>query len=816
MARTRGDGLPAKGAAVGRASSCMSQWKKARAPGLASWNGDISEVTPEMSVCRHLSTAEHLRGKVSISTSDALTGGTYLDVAGNMKLERGETDIQSDAKEHNGDWPRQRARAHGQEPPRDWPSLARLLFYFWKNKLPLTLVFLTVCGASGIAFRAKEKTYRSIAIVSSIAVEAPNPVKESGGSDVARVDVSSFFFNQLKASLFSAELVKQAAVDTGIFGRDAGTDSIRTQFSRVIWTLGGGDMSTDAEDIERTLIDKIRFEKMSFDQLDKTKTDQAVGGLFRIAFLDKNPQAAQRFLTRVLELHREKLRASENEQNERLANFYDEQMKFFATEAARSDAGIDFASNRERLQKISRLRAELDAKLAQETQLRTSEEYKLGQIREQLSAAEARYSAQHPEVKTLRAAAAEAARASGGGLSVVRSQISKLNEEIDAEFKSLIQDSDATVEGAGVSGEGHTQFYTKKQAERRSLSKVFERMQERYFQSLVQARMADLTSKDHFQIIEAPSTPLRPDAPRLVPWILVTLIAASGCGILVSLLSELLRRRARDAWLLERRAGVRIWAEQRMDASYLLESDAFAETTSSHGESFRKHLSSIMSGFRSQRRSGGFLGFGNRQRLAKEEASESLGELLARILTHRSDDSGLLQCGIAPLTRKVTSAPVAYNLALLASRRARLKTAIVSFDHESSLMELLSGSVALPAADARGFQRVPYGDFLVTRAAAWGSTESLLEALRFQSFDCVIWDLPAADELAWHAARLPEMPLVGVVEYDSNTYSEIAEGARWLRLLGSTRGGATGLYATQCHGPRFLRLEETRSYSKVS
>jgi hypothetical protein len=270
---------------------------------------------------------------------------------------------------------------------REWPSLGRLAWYLWRNRLALVAAVAGVAAVSAVAFRLKEKTYRSIAIVSSLQLQAPNPVKEAGGADVASIDVPSFFFSQLRASLFSADLIERAAKETGVLGRDEGP-GLRERLSRIAWSLGGGDLGGDEDDRARAAVDKIRFEKLSFEQIDRTRTDQAVGVVFRIAMRDQDPRAARDFLAKVIALHRERLRQSEDDVNKRLAKFYDEQVEFFASQAAGSDALIDFASNRERLQKIARLRAELDAKLAQETQLRTTEELKLGQLRESLAVAE--------------------------------------------------------------------------------------------------------------------------------------------------------------------------------------------------------------------------------------------------------------------------------------------------------------------------------------------------------------------------------------------------------------------------------------------
>jgi hypothetical protein len=411
-------------------------------------------------------------------------------------------------------------------------------------------------------------------------------------------------------------------------------------------------------------------------------------------------------------------------------------------------------------------------------------------------------------VKAARAAYAEASKGGGGGVATVRGQISRLNMDIDDEFRSLIADSGATVEGAGVSGEGHTQYFTKAQSERRSLSKVYERMQERYFQALVQARMAGLTSDEHFRVVEEPSLPLRPDEPRLIPWVLLTLITAGGAGVAAALAAEFVRRRARDSWLLERRAGLGIWSEQKVDSQFLLDTDAFL-TDQEAERTVRSRLRSFLPELGARR--------ARARKDTAHETCESLAELFAHVSAYRVAGGEPLDCGLTPLTRRVSSASVAFNLALLASGRARLKTLVVSLDHPLSLSRLLRASHVLPApADGSPFARVSECEFQVCDASAFEGVGALLDAARAAGFECLLWDLPPAHETPWHLARLPAMPLVGVAECHSNTYAQVAEGARWLRILAARRGIGAGIYLARSASPRFLRLDDTHALYKAA
>lgn len=167
-------------------------------------------------------------------------------------------------------------------------------------------------------------------------------------------------------------------------------------------------------------------------------------------------------------------------------------------------------------------------------------------------------------------------------------------------------------------------------------------------------------------------------------------------------------------------------------------------------------------------------------------------------------------CTTCPPT---SSATVALNLANLVSARAKLKTVIVSFDTPLSLARLIEISGDKSNDDA--FYEIPeFGLSLFDASRAKGLD---LEALfKKKGYQAIVWDLPPAEDMVWHALRLPFMPLVGVAEYETNTYFEMTESATWLNLLSSRRGVPTGLYLAKSSNPKWLRVSEESEQSRAS
>lgn len=529
--------------------------------------------------------------------------------------------------------------------PNEWPSLFRVFYILWNNRFVFVAIALVTLIVAAMAFRSREKSYRSIAIISSAPNELTNPVKEVGGQEQGNVDHSSFFFNQMRTSLFNYEIIKQAAQDTGILGREMNRPKLREAFSSLFWRLAGGSISSDKDATERTLIDKIRFEKMSFEQLDRGSNQNqmaASGGLFRITATDENAETANKFLKRVIELHRDFLRKEEEDGNKKIAKFYDDQIQFFAGEAADSDSKIDFESNRMRLQTVNRLRSELDTKMQEEASIRSTTESKLSQLREELATAESKYSALHPEVVAARKALSESQKSLSSPVDRIRGEISSLKRKLDGEFGALIKSSESTVEGSGTAGEGHTQYFTKSQAERRSLSRVYERMQERYFQAMVQARLNAFVSSDKYKVIEDASLPIRPDSPKLIPWMMASLVVAFALALVGSLATELFRKQARDRWLISKRTRQVVWAEQRAGADFVLEANLMNPSQES-----KKQKRPLFSGLRAV----------TLRRSESTEVIDSLGALLTQLSAFQADDEGkddsCFQCGIVPLAHQL-------------------------------------------------------------------------------------------------------------------------------------------------------------------
>ncbi len=648
-----------------------------------------------------------------------------------------------------------------------WPSAMdalQLLLHRWKTfttGVCLALVF------SLIALRILPKTYESVAVVTTRGADVKNPA-DRDNNKFKVLDRENLALDELRSSLFSYDIIKKAAEDSGIIlNRNL---SASEQFKKFLWNSVGGEISTDPTARERVAMDVLRFRHFTFEKLDaRTVQDRLVEhdtNMYLVGLQYSDPQTARMFLQRVLELYRSKLATDQAAANEKLAKIYEELASSFGKNIESMQG--DPKAARQKLQTMDVLKEQLKAKLSEETLVRNAAEQEIAQLRKDVVEAEARYSDQHPIVETLRKKYAEGALRARNPVAKVQTEITAIRAQLNSSFSELLGVSQGTFENSGISTEGHSEQFTKERKELRSISNVFETMKERYLQIIVQERIGAMASSSALEILEPASLPLRPTSPSMTKIILLGLIGGIALGLVGVFGIEIAQPVIRNRWVLSLRTKLPVFGEQQLHIAESIAQLGGLESRPAlrQPSNFRKNL---------------------------QQLTSSLSFLVTRLAAVPRSQAHVFQVGFMPLTPETPSVGVAFTVAKQLAQACPNKTnvVIVATERHGGILDLLE------AKSSQLADRMMLTDSGIAIYDACDLTlnSSITEELAQLGFQCIVWDFPTLETLAWKSLELPQMPILGVLEYGQIRYSEIENSAAWLRVMGSDNGFTTGLFA---------------------
>jgi hypothetical protein len=663
-----------------------------------------------------------------------------------------------------------------------WPrpvDAIKILLLRWKL-LVLSVGSFLVLGL--IAMRVLPKTYESVAVVSTRGSEMQNPA--SADKNKFKVfEREKLALDELRSSLFSYDIVKQAALESGV-KLDSGL-SLRDSAKRTLWSAVGGEISADPAARERVALDVLRFRHFTFAKLDaRSVQDRLVereNNMYVVGMQYADPQIARLFLQRTLELYREKLAKDQAMANEKLTKIYEELGASLGKNIESLQGNPKVA--RQKLQTMDVLKDQLKAKLSEEAMLRNTSEQELALLRKDVVEAEARYSDKHPMVEALRRKYAEGASRAKAPIGRVQSEIASIRNELSQSFSELLQSSQGTFESSASNTEGHSEHLTKDRRELRSVSNVFETLRERYLEVIVQERISNMANDTALQIVEPASLPLRPMSPSMTKVLLLALVAGILFGFVAVFGIEIAEPTVKNRWALSLRTGLPIFGEQQksLDAAIALLTESTSRTTSRAGSHLRRSLKRIV-------------GKGKAGKASEKDHDDdafSLSMLVTKLSAMVKHHSSVFQCGFMPVAQDVPSAGVAYMLAQqFAQKAGEAKVVIVAANRKDGVLSLLDDA----SLHRAGEMFVTDSGIAIVDATQCALDHKLASKLAAQGFQCIIWDLPAHDVLAWRGLDLPQMPLLGVLEYGDMRFSEIKDSARWLKLMASENGYSAGFF----------------------
>jgi hypothetical protein len=664
-----------------------------------------------------------------------------------------------------------------------WPSVAdalQLLFLRWKT---FAIGMAAVLVVTMVALRIFPKSYESVAVVTTRGAGVQNPA-ERDNNKFKVLEREKLALDELRSSLFSYDIVKKAAEESGIVLN--GNLSTLDHVKRSVWSLVGGEISTDPVARERVAMDILRFNHFTFEKLDaRTVQDRLVEhdtNMFLVGMQYRDPQIARMFLQRVLELYRDKLSTDQTVANEKLAKIYDELASSFGKNIESMQGNPKVA--RQKLQGMDVLKEQLKAKLSEEALVRNTSEQEISLLRKDVIDAEARYSDKHPVVETLRRKFAEGSARAKFPIGRIQNEISSIRAQLSSSFSDLLEVSQGTFETSGISTEGHSEQFTKDRKELRSMSNVFETMKERYLQIVVQERISNMASGNALEIMEAASLPLRPKNPSMTKVLLLGLVAGIMAGIVAVFVREILHPIVRNRWVLSLRTGLPVFAEQQLliAESMVLFGGLESRSSLRHPSNFRRNLKRLTARSKMQKPMG----------KERRDDGVSLGLLLTKLASIPRSQENIFQCGLMPFSTETPSVGVAYSIAkqLAQAAAGRSNVVIIATEKRGGILELLEGK------SAQHSERL-----VITESgiAIYDATDmalnSLLPAeLSAMGYQCIVWDLPSHESLAWRSLEMPKMPIIGVLEYGQVRYSEIEDAARWLKVMATENGFAAGLF----------------------
>lgn len=678
-----------------------------------------------------------------------------------------------------------------------WPSIFDLIqigFMRWKTIL-LTVTLFT--GGAILLARIIPKTYQSVAVVRTKEAKAINPAERNSRTFQVQ-ERERLILDELRSSLFSYEVVKQAAEEAKLLDKNEVDGSIGI-LKRAVWRLAGGLFEETPEASERQLFDVIRFRHLSFSRLDARSIEERFvereTNMFKVAMEYSEPQAARVFLQRSLEIYRDSIEKERSEMNAKLAKAYDQLAEMLGEEVKRAEG--DPQQARERLQEIDLLREKIQSKMNEEALARNRAQSELAELRKQVADAESRYSGRHPTLQGLREQFAQAAARAQTPVTVIQREIESLRTELSSRFASLIEVSQGTYETKGISGEGHSEQLTKARTSLRTLSGTYQTLQEHYLQMTVQERIGKLLSQQSFEIVEPASFPMRPIRPALTKLLAVGILLGVCFGLVAALAREYLSSRVRVNWILAHRSGLPVLGEQK---AFL--GDGFVEV------SFRDEGKNVQVSDNGPARKIR----GKKLALAEKEAKgrgrwkrRDLAFLLTSISNQSRDYPDVFQCGFMALSTKVSSARTVMEIAGELQRVAMTKedVVIVATARDRGVLSLFG----IMESEGQGeIFEIERGLSLID-ASNRRLDEELLTTIHSAGYRYVIWDLPDFASLAWKGVDLPRMPIVGLVDLRNLRFDDIRDAAAWLRVLGKHGGFSVGIYVakgTAAIRPKFL------------
>jgi hypothetical protein len=266
--------------------------------------------------------------------------------------------------------------------------------------------------------------------------------------------------------------------------------------------------------------------------------------------------------------------------------------------------------------------------------------------------------------------------------------------------------------------------------------------------------------------------------------LLLGVVAGILAGLMAVFAREIRHPIVRNRWVLSLRTGLPVFAEQKM-----LIAESMVQFTGLEGRSSLRHPSNFR---RNWKRLTARTKLQKPQGKERREDSVILGLLLTKIAGIPRSHENVFQCGLMPFSPETPSVGVTYSIAkhLAQAAPGRSNVVIIATEKKGGILELLEGKPA---------QRTDRLMVTESGIAIYDASDLVLNSLlpaelAAMGYQCIVWDLPPHESLAWRSLEMPKMPIIGVLEYGQVRYSEIEDPAKWLKLMATENGFNAGLF----------------------